>query len=297
MDDDDWALRAAAALEAEVRSCGPTDRLRELLRHDQAVGSDEEAQQRRLAIQSEALARVHAIDSEFRAHTRGGPVEVLPAFGTRTAFDDVTFAPRSSQWPYTLQWTYVTPPVAPSDSYVSTDVDTGIFDVYRGNTPSTRAENGHAEAYAGIGVWFTPTVASCELSIRPYVVWKGWDLIGREFGAKGPAEPLLAGTEAYEGIVVQSTDLRGGDFRTDLQVWPRLWSEGSYWYVNRQFWHSGTNWAPDFWVRMPASNTRRYAIWVIARAVAWGALGEYARAYSAMSLNFYMQSLMVGQVY
>ena len=287
-----WETQAAAALEKELSRSRPSDRLSKLL-DEQTVLPEVEFEQRWMAICSEARNAIKDVDAEFRALAASRAAEQRPAdLVIRSTTIDTTFS-ASGPNPYTLQWTQVPGPSTPSDHAVATDVNAGTFYADRSRVNA----NGQVDAFAGIGVGIAPEVASCRLWVRPYVNWRGYELFGRRIIAPGPGESLLVAATVQLGIIIQSTTLSGGDFRTDAQTWPNLWSSSYLGPVNQQVWHSGTAWGPATWLEAPASNTRRYAVWVVCRAIATGTVGQRAIAYADANTNCTMPWLMVGQVY
>ncbi len=292
MDYSSWEMKAAAALEEELSRSRPSEQLSKRLHELQTVLPDAEFEQRWMAICAEARESDKRTDAEFRALAAGRAAEQRPAdLVTRSTTIDTTFS-ASGPIPYTLQWTNI-PGGTGSDGAASVDINAGKFYASR-----SRNDNGMVDAYAAIGVGITPEVASCRLWIRPYVNWRGYEMFGRQIvHPGGPSESLYVRAEVELGIIVQSTTLSGGDFRTDAQTFPDLWQSAYTGPVNHQVFHSGTAFVQAYQLWVPASNTRRYSVWIVCRAIAVGTIGQNIRAYAVASTECTMPWLMVGQVY
>jgi hypothetical protein len=120
-------------------------------------------------------------------------------------------------------------------------------------------------SFAGIGVRLTPGLDPCWLSVRPFVNWRGTDILShRVFDSQlSPRGWGVAGAQI--GIHVQSWDRAGREFRTDGVKWVPVW-ERSEINPSGSLNHSGSVDTRDLRLDVLASGDRTYAIWVSCRA-------------------------------
>lgn len=300
-----WEERAVAALEQELKPSQSALQLRKLVEEyknthhpsraelapaQQAVR--EENHQHWEAISRQVEAATQTMEAKFRQQTSSMKPEELPR--TLVSWDghtnlDTTFAPNGPN-PYALQWT----DVPGGTAGVGADIHSGTF------WSNRASEDGFLDAYGALGIAIVPQIPACRLWVRPYVNWMGHAFLTSAPLVVNPSpENDRATGGAQLGIVVQSTDLAGGDSRTDAQTWPELWqfSQVNPPVLNPDMGFRGNAFAPPFTLEVPASNARRYVVWVICRTFAIGGRGVTMDALASAGTVCSMPGLMVGQVY
>jgi hypothetical protein len=121
---------------------------------------------------------------------------------------------------YTLEWAHV-------DGFPGTGIDARP-DAAQGTFSASEYATGNNtfSAFAGVGVKLRPTQTWCHLNIRPFVQWIGGDMLGYHDAMPDLGEQRRARASGAVGILVQSWDQAGDDFRTDadhsIDLWDRI---------------------------------------------------------------------------
>lgn len=145
------------------------------------------------------------------------------------------------------------------------------------NATTQAKSGGDAWASAGVGKWFIP-VGRDSTYVRiglfaPYQ-YSWWDT----------SSIATAHTDGFLGVLVQSWDLAGNNFQTDIDRRIPLWSDGSSWYENHNDDGAG-NYPSDtyFW----AYSSRQYAVWAWCGVSCDGESGSivYSQAFDTLSVS------------
>jgi hypothetical protein len=230
---------------------------------------------------NQVLEEVKALDTEFRH--RAMPLDQLPHF----TIVDTTYSPNGPV-PYTLSWTQIGGFIATGD-YANADIHSGVFSASRYTTGP------QLDAFAGLGAWITPQFQSCRLSVRPYVVWSGYDTLQTKLYDPNTHEKQWAIAQVQLGIFIQSWDLAGGTPHSELPKWVTLWNRSEL-NPNGSKNYQATTFAGDFTMDAVATSSRQYAIWAVCRATAIAASGFAVATRASASVSCKMPFLLVGQI-
>jgi hypothetical protein len=113
---------------------------------------------------------------------------------------------------------------------------------------------GSASASAGVGKYFRPISDNAFVRFSPYVEYNYFWYDNSTY--------VTAHNDGYVGVFVQSFDLNGGNPRTEVDIRPSLWSDGTSWFQVHYDEQSGIVWAYSDTVYFPATSARQYIVWV-----------------------------------
>jgi len=119
---------------------------------------------------------------------------------------------------------------------------------------ATGNSDGSASASAGIGKYFRPISENAFVRFTPLVKYNYFWYDRSTY--------LTAHNDGYVGVFIQSFDLNGGDRRTEVDIRPPLWSDGTSWFQDHRDEQDGTIWPPSETVYFPATSNRQYIVWV-----------------------------------
>jgi hypothetical protein len=162
---------------------------------------------------------------------------------------------------YTLSWGHIDGGGGGAGIGVRTSLGDGTFSAEH----STHGSN-NLSAYAGIGVSLIPSLDVCQLSVRPVVDWRGFDILShRIFDTK--LSPSGWGVAAAKiGLIVQSWDLAGNGLRTDGSRWVDVWRRNEVNPSGFRYYDGDSVDARSLLLEVLATSQRQYAIWVSCRA-------------------------------
>jgi hypothetical protein len=138
---------------------------------------------------------------------------------------------------------------------------------------------------AKVGVLFQPQLATCMLSIRPYVRWSGSEALTHRVHQPGTSEQRKAWALGSVGISVDSFNPGGGGDFHDGEHWVDLWDHAE---VNPSFTrdHDGATSVSDgLELEVFAVNTRQYAIWIECRVGVSADPGFAVSTYATSSIS------------
>jgi hypothetical protein len=206
------------------------------------------------------------------------PRELLHVFGP-----DVTGS-RGADF-YAFEWTAIDP-FAGTGSFASANRRTGLIGAGHYST------SGWLRSHAGVGVSIVPKTGIGILSIRPYVNWSGNDLLQHRVFDPQLNEHRWAVAIGKVGIIVQSTLVAGGDFRTDWVQWEEVWHRAE---LNPQGAsdYDGTVSAATLTVEVPATAARRYTVWVACSASVFADPGFAVATRGSVAINCAVPFLVV----
>jgi hypothetical protein len=259
---------AVEALAARVVGDGPRQRLRELVEADEAAQRGDrsllsaEAQRRAARFTRDSVTFARKVQSEvLEWNDRWAPVADMALPTARDLLH--VFGPNpegsTSQWKYRLQWAEI-------DGGPGTGIDARV-DLGKGTFVASHfSTSGERNSYAGLGVRFTPLLASCRLSIRPHVQWSGFDILQHRVFDPQLNEQRWARAVARIGLVVQSTKLDGSDPLTEVELWPEAWSRAEINPSGMRDYSGVTGSATGLAAEVTAVSTRRYSVWLCCMA-------------------------------
>jgi hypothetical protein len=290
--------RAIAAIQAELAKPGPAMRLGQLLTNQDAATrsrGDElkpAARRRRTNFVREGKVLTQHISAEMKVlndrwdilfdRALPPPRDLLHVFGP-----DVEGT--GGKWFYRLAWEHVDD-TRGAGIGASADVLTGKYWASHYTTGPKR------RAYAGLGVWLTPIVDSCFLSVRPYVNWSGFDILQHRVFDPQLNEVRWATATGDLGIIVQSWDLSGKGYYVDARHWINIWERtepnpsGAHDYDGIA--SSGTG----LQVQVLGSTKRQYAIWVCCRAMVLADPGFAVATRASSSVSCQLPFLVVEEI-
>jgi hypothetical protein len=178
---------------------------------------------------------------------------------------------------YALEWTAIDP-FAGTGSFARADRRTGSIGAGHYTT------SGWLHAYGGVGVRMVPKISAGLISVRPYVNWSGNDLLQHRVFDPQLNEQRWGVAEGSIGIIVQSSAVSGGDFRTDGVLWTQAWRRAE---LNPQGAsdHDGTATSSSgLTVDVPVTSSRRYSVWVVCKAAVFADPGFAVATRSGMSI-------------
>ncbi len=186
--------------------------------------------------------------------------EAAPAeSATLHVFGPDTGAPGAPS-PYTLPWTMIEGGTGGAGIEASANVHDGTF------SASQYTIGGQLNAYAGLGVFYVPTLNLSTLVINPFVNWNGYDILTTRVYDPQLNPQAWGVASAQIGLILQSWDLAGNGFRTDTTLWTDLWNRSE---INpsgtRNY--GGSVGLGTVTLRWLVTNQRQYAIWVACRAL------------------------------
>ena len=150
-------------------------------------------------------------------------------------------------------------------------------------------------AFAGIGVWLTPSLDWCHLHVRPYVQWSGSDILNHHNAMPSLSEQRRGRASGAIGILIQSWDLAGGSFQEHanhpIDMWDRIEINPS---GGRDY--EGTADTNSLAVEVLASGNRRYAIWVYCWAYVESQTGLAVATRSSSMISCHMPYLFVEEI-
>jgi len=119
---------------------------------------------------------------------------------------------------------------------------------------ATGNSGGSASASAGIGKYFRPISENALVRFTPLVEYNYFWYDNSTY--------VTAHNDGFVGVFIQSFDLRGGDPRTEVDIRPLLWSDGTSWFQVHHDEQTGTVWPYAETVYFPATSNRQYIVWV-----------------------------------
>ena len=145
---------------------------------------------------------------------------------------------------------------------------TGIFEI---KTRVDDSQSGTSWAAAGVAVWFRPIAENTWVRFAADAPGSGeWDDNSWGFAAHN---------DAFMGVLIESWDLRAGNYRLDVDRRVPLWSDGTGWFEEHS--DSPSPWFPSD-TYFSATSTRWYRVWIWAQASCdaegAGAFGSSANA-------------------
>ncbi|HEY3202126.1 MAG TPA: hypothetical protein VGL03_00565 [Thermoanaerobaculia bacterium] len=290
--------RAISAIGKEFANLGPAVRLGALLaEHDAATRSGRielspAARRLRAQFQRDGKALAQRVSEELKiVNDRWKPVfdkalppprDLLHVFGP-----DVEGT--KGKWFYRLAWGHVED-FAGAGIGASADVRTGKYWASHYTTGPQR------RAYAGVGVWLTPVVDSCFVSIRPYVNWSGFDLLAHRVFDPQLNEQRWATALGDLGIIVQSWDLSGKGYYVDARHWINVWERTEVNPSGSRDYDGIASSGTGLQVQILGSSQRQYAIWVCCRATVLADPGFAVATRASSSVSCQLPFLVVEEI-
>jgi hypothetical protein len=203
--------KAVLALQ-EQRMAGPASRIAPLLREQEQLAAagrvvDEAAQRSLRAFERDMTAVTERVKLELPDLTD----RVRAPFGRPTFAGNPlqhVFGPGLLGW----EWAWL------GDGQAGASKDDATFWASNYTTGPARF------TVAKVGVQFRPQLASCKLSIRPYVRWSGTEVLTHRVHQPGTSEQRNAWALGSVGISVDSFNVSGGGDFHDGERWVDLWN-------------------------------------------------------------------------
>ncbi|MEU6896238.1 hypothetical protein ABZ934_31740 [Streptomyces sp. NPDC046557] len=294
---DEMDTQAISAME-ELWAPGPAERLNALLTEEEKavqdvrplppdLSPDQQKLRANFEQDGEVLARqiseeVAALDLKFR--NAATTTRKFPSIRSTTV--DTTYSPDGPN-PYRYAARDVPGFEATGDG-AAADIHTGTFWASRYTT------SGQLTSRAAIGVTIVPE-QSCLLWVRPYINWSGFDILQHVDYMPGSGEQRRAFALAQVGILVSSRDLAGGNPVSVGQTHVDLWSRDELNPVGSRD-YSGTAFAGDYQLRVPASSDRMFDVWATCRVYVLAESGFAVATRASSSASCSMPFMFVGQV-
>jgi hypothetical protein len=295
--DDD---RAIAALRDELARERPGQRIDAYLMEQEVVRRGKTGE---LSAAAQRSVKAFGRDAAALGKRLGEGVQALQShWGSSLQFDKALppardllhvygpdVAGTGGPWFYRLAWTHI-------DDTAGAGIGANV-DLNKGTMWASHYALGPGRnAYAGIGVRLVPRLDWCQLSVRPYLNWAGFDTLTHRVHDPQLDETRWATSIGLTGIIVQSWNASGSAYNLDARHFVGEWQRqepnpsGSRDYAGLS--SSGTGLQVD----VLASGERQYAVWVCVQAFVAADPGFGTSTYASGSISGALPFVVVEEI-